>query len=158
MLTSHDYTRCQYHSSCRYNGVSSSLLQTVTHHQTLTKPRFDRCAVGGLDEGEVPLNDQDHRIAILVSLILSPQTKDTVTFPAVQALRKKLPGGLTLQGLLDAEEEEIDKLICKVGFHQKKAGYLKSMAKRVRNLHDSEVPSDLRSSFLSSSSSVGAAY
>lgn len=35
-------------------------------------------------------------------------------------LRNQLPGGLTLEGLETATVDEIDRAICKVGFHNTK--------------------------------------
>lgn len=73
------------------------------------------CEVGRL---WVPLTNrptpQDNRLSILVSLMLSSQTKDPVTHQAVKNLRDNLQGGLCLQGLLDATPEEINSCICKV--------------------------------------------
>lgn len=55
--------------------------------------------------------------------MLSSQTKDQVTAEAIQNLRKKLPGGLTLQSVLQVDEKFLDQCISKVGFHNKKAKY-----------------------------------
>ncbi|GAA5833851.1 hypothetical protein JCM11251_005987 [Rhodosporidiobolus azoricus] len=87
--------------------------------------------------------DQDRRLSILVSLMLSSQTKDPVTHQATMNLRNNLPGGLTLSALESATVEEIDACICKVGFHNTKAVNLKRLAVKLREEHNGDVPSDL---------------
>ena len=56
----------------------------------------------------------------LISLMLSSQTKDEVTFAAVTNLRTSL-NGLTLENVLAADVETIQAAICKVGFWRRKA-------------------------------------
>ncbi|BGP37896.1 alpha,alpha-trehalase nth1 [Rhodotorula kratochvilovae] len=98
------------------------------------------------DEGDAPVeSDKDRRLSILVSLMLSSQTKDPVTHQATMNLRNDLPGGLTIDALEKASVEEIDRCICKVGFHQTKAKNLKLLATRLREQHDGHVPNDLPS-------------
>lgn len=50
---------------------------------------------------------QDRRLASLISLMLSSQTKDPVTHEAVMNLRRNLKGGLSLESLLAASDSEI---------------------------------------------------
>ena len=88
---------------------------------------------------------QDNRLSILVSLMLSSQTKDPVTFQAAANLRK-LPGGLTIEALEAATPEEINACINKVGFHNIKTKNLKKLATRLRDEHNGDVPTDLRQS------------
>jgi endonuclease-3 len=54
-------------------------------------------------------------------LILSPQTKDEVCSAALEKLRVALGGAVSLQALMDADEETIRTAIKSVGFWQKKA-------------------------------------
>ncbi|BGP13629.1 hypothetical protein JCM10213_007805 [Rhodosporidiobolus nylandii] len=112
------------------------------------------CEQGGRDrqkkeEGEgkpAPVEpEQDRRLSILVSLMLSSQTKDPVTHQATMNLRTDLPGGLTLSALESATAEEIDACICKVGLHNTKANNLKRLAVTLREKHGGEVPGDLKS-------------
>ncbi|KAK4053685.1 alpha,alpha-trehalase nth1 [Microbotryomycetes sp. JL201] len=103
------------------------------------------CEQGGRERNETPPSDKDNRLSILVSLMLSSQTKDPVTHQAVQNLRNQLPGGLTLEALIDATPEEIDACICKVGFHNIKTMNLKKLAIRLRDEHGGDVPADLHS-------------
>jgi endonuclease-3 len=64
---------------------------------------------------------QNARLACLASLILSPQTKDEVCSAALEKLRVALGGAVSLQALMDADEETIRTAIKSVGFWQKKA-------------------------------------
>ncbi|GAA5861633.1 hypothetical protein JCM8547_000689 [Rhodosporidiobolus lusitaniae] len=90
-------------------------------------------------------SEQDRRLSVLVSLMLSSQTKDPVTHQATMNLRQNLPGGLTLSALESATTEEIDAQICKVGFHTTKANNLKRLAVKLREEFGGEVPNDLQS-------------
>ncbi|KAM0792169.1 hypothetical protein ACM66B_004866 [Microbotryomycetes sp. NB124-2] len=103
------------------------------------------CEQGGRERDEAPPSEKDKRLSTLVSLMLSSQTKDPVTHQATQNLRTQLPGGLTLDGLLQATPEQIDACICKVGFHNIKTANLKKLAIRLRDEHGGDVPSDLHS-------------
>jgi endonuclease-3 len=84
------------------------------------------------------------RFHILVSLLLSSQTKDQVTSAAVRALQTQVPGGLTPAALLALPAAKIDKLIEKVGFHTRKTQYLLGVARRCEEEHGGDIPRDLR--------------
>ncbi|GAA5977009.1 hypothetical protein JCM11641_002226 [Rhodosporidiobolus odoratus] len=90
-------------------------------------------------------SETDRRLSIIVSLMLSSQTKDPVTHQATMNLRTQLPLGLTLASLESSTAEEIDACISKVGFHTTKANSLKRLAVTLREKHDGEVPGDLPS-------------
>ncbi|KAF5098345.1 hypothetical protein D0Z00_002057 [Geotrichum galactomycetum] len=82
-----------------------------------------------------------HRFQLLVALMLSAQTKDEVTAAAVQKLRTELPGRqLTVSSVLAADEAEIDKIIYSVGFHRRKANFLKRAAVILREKYADDVP------------------
>ena len=55
--------------------------------------------------------------------MLSSQTKDTVTSAAVKTLQTSLPGGLTLNSIIQVDEKVLDTYIKSVGFHNRKAKY-----------------------------------
>ncbi|RHZ75975.1 hypothetical protein Glove_208g209 [Diversispora epigaea] len=86
------------------------------------------------------ITPQTSRFQSLVALMLSSQTKDQVTAEAIQNLRQKLPGGLTLQSVLQADEKFLDQCISKVGFHNKKAKYIKSAAEICQETHGGDIP------------------
>jgi len=72
--------------------------------------------------------------------MLSPQTKDEVVDAAVSKLQTALGGSLSIQGMIDAEDETIAEAIAKVGFWRKKIGYLKKAALKLRDDFDSDLP------------------
>ncbi|RIA93240.1 putative endonuclease [Glomus cerebriforme] len=92
------------------------------------------------DEPSDDITLQTSRFQTLVSLMLSSQTKDHVTAAAIQNLRQKLPGGLNLDNVLQAEEKFLDDCISKVGFHRRKATYLKQTAKICKEEYNSDIP------------------
>ncbi|SCZ97225.1 BZ3500_MvSof-1268-A1-R1_Chr4-2g07071 [Microbotryum saponariae] len=101
------------------------------------------CEQGGRERDTALPSDKDNRLSILVSLMLSSQTKDPVTHQAVKNLREQLPNGLCLDSLFSATPEQIDAAICKVGFHNIKTANLKKLAIRLKEMHGGDVPSDL---------------
>lgn len=80
------------------------------------------------------------RFQTLVSLMLSSQTKDTVTSVVVRKLQVELPGGLCLQDILNIDESTLDKMISAIGFHTKKAAYLKRTAQILKEQYDGDIP------------------
>lgn len=70
-------------------------------------------------------NNDIKKFQILVMLILSPQTKDEITYNAVKNLHNS--NILRIKNLFLASEEKINYCIRKVGFHNKKTEYLKKI-------------------------------
>ena len=89
------------------------------------------------EESRSPL---DRRLQTLIALMLSSQTKDTVTAVAMKNLQDNLPGGFNLQGLLTVEPEELNRLIAKVGFHNNKTSYIKQVAPILRDQFGGDIP------------------
>ena len=83
---------------------------------------------------------RDQRLQTLVSLMLSSQTKDTVTAAAMRTLQEKLPRGFCLDSLLRVEPEELNRLIEKVGFHNNKTKFIKSVAVILQEKHGGDIP------------------
>ena len=86
---------------------------------------------------------QDQRLQTLVSLMLSSQTKDTVTAAAMKRLQEELPGGFCLKSLLEVEPEELNKLIEKVGFHNNKTKFIKAVAIILRDQYVGDIPDSI---------------
>ncbi|EJU05843.1 DNA glycosylase [Dacryopinax primogenitus] len=86
------------------------------------------------------LDPKSRRLTILVSLMLSSQTKDETTSAAVTALAGKMGGVITLQGMLDASDESVQEAICKVGFWRRKTQYLRQTMEKLRDEFDGDVP------------------
>jgi endonuclease-3 len=81
---------------------------------------------------------------MLISLMLSSQTKDPVTSQAVTNLHAALPGGLTASSLAAAPAELVAECINKVGFWRRKTEYIQDAARRIveGGLDDGEVKNE----------------
>lgn len=86
---------------------------------------------------------RDRRLACLVSLMLSSQTKDEITSEATRNLKENLKNSLTVESLRSSSLEEIERCINKVGFWKKKAQFIKLMAHDLYVKHNSDVPKTL---------------
>ncbi|PYH89498.1 DNA glycosylase [Aspergillus ellipticus CBS 707.79] len=106
---------------------------------------------------------RDRRFQTLIALMLSSQTKDTVTAVAMQRLHteldqaasvKKEPAEydwkptaqikdstLNLDNMLAVTPERLNELIRTVGFHNNKTKYIKAAALILRDQFDSDIPS-----------------
>lgn len=81
---------------------------------------------------------RDQRFLVLVSLMLSSQTKDPITWAAVQKLKQN---GLGLpEKLIDAKEKDIEDLIHPVGFYRRKAIYLKKVCQILMTKYEGDIP------------------
>ncbi|XP_039753951.1 endonuclease III homolog [Pararge aegeria] len=77
------------------------------------------------------------RYQSLISLMLSSQTKDQVTFAAMERLRAR---GLTVDSVLNMTDEELGKLIYPVGFWKTKVNYIKKTTQTLKDHYDSDIP------------------
>ncbi|KAJ6606133.1 DNA glycosylase [Mycena vulgaris] len=83
---------------------------------------------------------KNKRFVTLVSLMLSPQTKDQVTDAAVKKLREALGGSVSLDAVLAADPTVISDAINKVGMWRVKTKHIKLAAEKLRDDFDSDVP------------------
>jgi len=81
------------------------------------------------------------RFQTLVALMLSSQTKDETTAAAMQRLREY---GLTVDRVRETSEQRIKELIYGVGFHNRKAEYIKRTADLLAEQHQGDIPRTLR--------------
>ncbi|KAJ3317510.1 hypothetical protein HDV06_001510 [Boothiomyces sp. JEL0866] len=81
------------------------------------------------------------RYQILTSLQLSSQTKDPVTAQAVANLKQI---GLNPFNIAHMDPTELNKLISKVGYHNKKTVYLQKTAKILLEKYNGDVPNNLK--------------
>ncbi|GFQ07795.1 endonuclease iii homolog 1 chloroplastic [Phtheirospermum japonicum] len=79
---------------------------------------------------------------VLVSSLLSSQTKDNVTHGAIQRLLQN--DLLTAEAIDKANEDEIKELIYPVGFYTRKASNMKKIAKICLLKYDGDIPSTLQ--------------
>ncbi|KAL4782180.1 endonuclease III [Aspergillus varians] len=108
---------------------------------------------------------RDRRFQTLIALMLSSQTKDTVTAVVMQRLHTELGEGdapaikqevdedggstsqpgkdstLNLENILAVSPEQLNSLIGAVGFHNNKTKYIKRTAEIIRDQYDSDIPS-----------------
>ncbi|KAG9661742.1 DNA glycosylase, partial [Aureobasidium melanogenum] len=82
----------------------------------------------------------DRRLQTLIALMLSSQTKDTVTAVAMKTLQENLEGGFNLAALLTVEPARLNELIAKVGFHNNKTKYIKATAEILRDKFNGDIP------------------
>lgn len=92
--------------------------------------------------GEAEDEHKNKRFSILISLMLSSQTKDLVTHTAVAHLRSALHG-LNASALASAPPSLIRESINKVGFWRRKAGYIQHTAVICRDQYEGDVPQTL---------------
>ncbi|OQE13678.1 hypothetical protein PENFLA_c044G04672 [Penicillium flavigenum] len=105
----------------------------------------------------------DRRFQTLIALMLSSQTKDTVTAVAMQRLHTELGDGpapsqdikikqedddlnsidstLNLNNILSVDPTRLNELIRTVGFHNNKTKYIKATALILRDQHGGDIPS-----------------
>ncbi|KAF1899228.1 hypothetical protein Lal_00019352 [Lupinus albus] len=137
-------------ASCRLSGESPAHWEKV-----LEGIRKMRCSADapvdtmGCEKAGATLPPKERRFAVLVSSLLSSQTKDhvnhvTSVFLRIGAIQRLLQNGLlTPDALNDADEETIKKLIYPVGFYTRKATNLKKIANICLMKYDGDIPSSL---------------
>jgi endonuclease-3 len=81
-----------------------------------------------------------YKFQFLISLLLSSQTKDPITFSAMEKLIKH---GLTIDNILKTAETEIKDLIYGVSFHNNKAKYIKKLAEVLHKDYEDDAPETL---------------
>ncbi|CCH58267.1 hypothetical protein TBLA_0A04740 [Henningerozyma blattae CBS 6284] len=103
-----------------------------------------KCGLG--KEVIKPIN---YRLQLLVGVMLSAQTKDEVTAQAMLNITRYCidelhnPAGITLETLLEIDQNVLDELIHSVGFHTRKAKFIKETAKELQERFDSDIPTDI---------------
>ncbi|XP_067912640.1 endonuclease III-like protein 1 [Heterodontus francisci] len=80
------------------------------------------------------------RYQVLLSLMLSSQTKDHVTFAAMKQLREH---GLTVENILKMEDKTLGKLIYPVGFWRSKVKYIKQTTAILKEQYSGDIPSSV---------------
>lgn len=97
---------------------------------------------------------QEQRYHTLTALMLSSQTKDTVTAAAMQRLHTELVQGaptdpetgkvlqssLTVQNIMKADPKHLDSLIGKVGFHNTKTKHIQMVAEILHSQYADDIP------------------
>lgn len=89
---------------------------------------------------DLNLSPEIRRYQVLVSLMLSSQTKDEVNFAAMNRLREH---GLTVENILNTSEETFGKLIYPVGFWKTKAKNIKKATQILKDDYNSDIPNSV---------------
>ncbi|KAE8694853.1 Endonuclease III-like protein 1 [Hibiscus syriacus] len=95
----------------------------------------------GCEKAGSVLPPKERRFAVLISSLLSSQTKDHVTHGAIQRLGQNCL--LTPDAIDKADEETIKELIYPVGFYPKKATNMKKIAKICLMKYHGDIPRSL---------------
>uniref|UniRef100_A0A8C6XMR6 Endonuclease III-like protein 1 n=1 Tax=Naja naja TaxID=35670 RepID=A0A8C6XMR6_NAJNA len=95
----------------------------------------DQMGAGACFDREAP--PEVKRYQILLSLMLSSQTKDQVTFAAMMRLREH---GLTVERILETGEEVLGQLIYPVGFWRNKVRYIQQTTAILKRDYAGDIP------------------
>ncbi|VEN47970.1 unnamed protein product [Callosobruchus maculatus] len=76
----------------------------------------------------------------LLALMLSSQTKDQVTFAAMQRL---ISHGCNIENILRTSNEVLGELIKPVGFWKKKVDYIKKTSQVLKEQYDNDIPNTI---------------
>ena len=82
----------------------------------------------------------DKAYHVLISLMLSAQTKDEVTHATTQYMVDN--HNLSVKTILKTPEKTLNQWIAKVGFHNRKAMFIKQATKILAEKHKGKVPSN----------------
>ncbi|XP_009875646.1 PREDICTED: endonuclease III-like protein 1 [Apaloderma vittatum] len=77
------------------------------------------------------------RYQVLLSLMLSSQTKDQVTSAAMLRLRQR---GLTVDGILQMDDATLGQIIYPVGFWRNKVKYIKQTTAILKQKYGGDIP------------------
>ncbi|XP_049989809.1 endonuclease III-like protein 1 isoform X1 [Alexandromys fortis] len=83
---------------------------------------------------------QVQRYQVLLSLMLSSQTKDQVTAGAMQRLRAR---GLTVENILQMEDDMLGRLIYPVGFWRNKVKFIKQTTAILQQRYEGDIPASV---------------
>ncbi|KAF9160809.1 DNA N-glycosylase and apurinic/apyrimidinic (AP) lyase [Actinomortierella ambigua] len=117
-----------------------SILDDIREYRRYHVAPVDTMGCERLAEVGESIPPEVSRFQTLISLVLSSQTKDTVTSVAVRRLQRELKGGLTIQGVLDVGHDELNGIIGAVGFHNKKTVFMKQIAEICRTQYAGDIP------------------
>ena len=88
------------------------------------------------------VSKEDAAYHTLISLMLSAQTKDEVTHATTEYLVTEK--NLSVKTILKTKTQDLNTWIAKVGFHNKKAEYIKKATQELQDKHDGKVPKNYK--------------
>ncbi|KAH3682344.1 hypothetical protein WICPIJ_006683 [Wickerhamomyces pijperi] len=97
---------------------------------------------------EGTLSPINYRFQLLISLMLSSQTKDEINYKAMCQMKEHFQAqgfkdGICLEAIEAIDEKTLDSLIFSVGFHSRKAQYIKKTAQILRSEYQGDIPNTL---------------
>lgn len=123
-----------------YNSVVDMRKLIVTPVDSMGCERMPDTITPQLSQNDAKL----YRFQLLISLMLSAQTKDETNYSAMVRLTThfKEQGfpSLCLDACLAASEAEIDECIKQVGFHRRKATFIKKTCELIRANFNGDIP------------------
>lgn len=131
-----NHIKLEYHTSDSPPDHWKETLDLIESQRKLQIAPVDTMGCESLTEKDL-YPPEVSRYHCLTSLMLSSLTKDEMTAEAMRNLKNH---GLTIGNILNTEESKIDELIKKVGFHQRKAGYIKKVAKILNEEYHNDIP------------------
>ncbi|KAJ7306101.1 hypothetical protein JRQ81_010467 [Phrynocephalus forsythii] len=112
--------------------------QQLANIQEMRKERdapVDRMGAGKCFDADAP--PEVWRYQVLLSLMLSSQTKDQVTAAAMMRLRQH---GLTVDSILEMDNAALGQLIYPVGFWKRKVQYIKQTTAILKRDYGGDIP------------------
>lgn len=101
----------------------------------MRKDRSAPCDMGKKTKSKY--TEKERRFHVLISLMLSSQTKDEVNHAAMDRLKEH---GLTVENILKTSDEKLGKLIYPVGFWRTKVKYIKGVCLVLKKEYDCDIP------------------
>ena len=113
-------------------------------HDNIVKMRSETTAVVDTMGCEMcydkNIDEKVARFQVLVSLMLSSQTKDQITFATMSELKKR---GLSVEFIDSISVDELENIIKSVGFYRRKAEYLKKTTSILKENYNGDIPKTL---------------
>lgn len=123
-----------------YNTIPpSNWLEVLKIIQRMRSRQLAPVDTMGCEKAGRDLPPNERRFAILVSALLSSQTRDEVTHGAMGRLEER--GLLKAEVMREVEEKELAEILKPVGFYQRKAAFLRRVATICHTCHQCDIPS-----------------
>lgn len=90
---------------------------------------------------DVDTDEKTQRFHHLIALMLSSQTKDGVTYDAMNRLKTI---GLTPQKMVDIDAAELEQILCPVSFYKTKSKSIKKTSQILIDSFESDIPRDIK--------------
>eukprot|EP01029_Cantina_marsupialis_P015898 TRINITY_DN3509_c0_g1_i1.p1 TRINITY_DN3509_c0_g1~~TRINITY_DN3509_c0_g1_i1.p1 ORF type:complete len:180 (-),score=45.13 TRINITY_DN3509_c0_g1_i1:731-1270(-) len=115
-----------------------SLYNNITELAKGRKAPVDEFGCEVLPQNNV--SPKEKRFQVLISLMLSSQTKDHITAGAVKRLQAE---GCTPERMIELGEDKVGELIYPVGFWRRKASYIITTSQTLIDEYNSDIPDSL---------------